>query len=241
MMEAIILAGGLGTRLRAVVPELPKPMAPIDGRPFLAFVLDALVAVGFETVVLAVGHKGEAIREHFGSVYRSLTLRYSVETEPLGTGGAIRFALEQTQAPQVFVLNGDTYLDLDYQAMLGAHLREGANLSVAVQGVPDTGRYGALDIEDGRIKGFFEKGRAGAGMINAGVYLLARNLLDRYRLPSVFSFEADFLMPHVREISPLAFEARGVFIDIGVPDDYLRAQELLGSTLAPHGITGGAR
>lgn len=229
-MEAIILAGGLGTRLRNVIPDLPKPMAPICGRPFLAILLDELISTGFTTITLAVGYRYEAIRDYFRQNYGSLRLNYSVEKKPLGTGGAIRLALEQTTAPQVFVLNGDTHLELDYRAMLRAHLKAGAALTMAVIRVPDAGRYGALDIEQGHIRGFFEKGRSGPGWINGGVYLLSAELLDRYALPRVFSFETNLLTPNVRELKPLAFQTEGTFIDIGIPEDYDRAQDLL----APH-------
>jgi D-glycero-alpha-D-manno-heptose 1-phosphate guanylyltransferase len=226
-VEAIVLAGGLGTRLRSIVADLPKAMAPVNGRPFLAHLLDALVAARFDAAILAVGYKSGQIRKHFGERYRSLLLRYSVETEPLGTGGAMRLAMEHVRTPTVFALNGDTYLELDYGAMLAAHDQAGASLTVAVHAVPDAGRYGALDIDDGRLRGFFEKGRPGPGMINAGAYLLRRELLDRYSLTRAFSFETDFLVPHVKEIKPLAFPTQGIFIDIGVPDDYARAQKIL--------------
>jgi D-glycero-alpha-D-manno-heptose 1-phosphate guanylyltransferase len=237
-MEAIVLAGGFGTRLRSVVSDVPKPMAPVNGRPFLAYVLDQLADAGFETAVLAVGYKNEVIRDHFGRAHGALALRYSTETAPLGTGGAIKLALGQTQSSEVFVLNGDTYLALEYQDMAHMHREAGAELTVAVHAVPDTGRYGALDIEAGRIRGFFEKGRAGRGYINAGVYLMTRSLVDRFPLPRVFSFEADLLTPHIQEINPCAFEASGIFIDIGVPDDYAHAQGLLGSTPTAHRIGG---
>ena len=226
-MEAIVLAGGLGTRLRSIVADQPKAMAPVAGRPFLAFLLDTLIAAGFDLAILAVGYKSEQIREHFGERYRSLPLRYSVEAEPLGTGGAIKLAMAQVGATSVFVLNGDTYLDLDYAAMLVAHTQANATLTVAVHGVPDASRYGALDIDDGRIRGFFEKGCPGPRLINAGVYLLARDLLNRYSLPRAFSFEADFLMPTVKDLKPLAFQTLGIFIDIGVPEDYADAQKIL--------------
>jgi D-glycero-alpha-D-manno-heptose 1-phosphate guanylyltransferase len=226
-MQAIVLAGGLGTRLRGVLPELPKPMAPIKGRPFLAFLLDGLVVAGFDSATLAVGYRHERIRQHFGEHYRNLALRYSMEEEPLGTGGAIRLALGQTTAPQVFVLNGDTYLELDYQAMLAAHMQARAAITLAVRQVPDAGRYGALDILDNRIQGFFEKGRYGPGVINAGVYLLSRDLFDRYDLRPAFSFETDLLVPHASKLKPLAFEVDNLFIDIGIPEDYRRAQSLL--------------
>lgn len=226
-IEAIVLAGGLGTRLRSVVPDLPKPMAPVHGRPFLAAVLDELDAEGFCTAILAVGYRREAIQEHFGNSYKSLRLQYSVEAKPLGTGGAIRLALTETTAPNVFVLNGDTYLELDYRAMLKAQIEADADLTVAVHAVPDAARYGALDIADGYIQGFFEKGRSGPGSINGGVYLMSRNLLDRYTLPAVFSFETDVLMRHVKDLKPLVFHTAGTFIDIGVPEDYTRAEESL--------------
>ena len=226
-MEAIVLAGGLGTRLRSVVADLPKPMAPVAGRPFLAILLDQLSEAGFTRVVLSVGYRHEAIVDHFGSRYRGLQLEYAVETRPLGTGGAMRLALRQVASPAVFVVNGDTFLQLDYAAMLAAHQGEDSRLTIAAQQVPDTSRYGALAIESGRIRGFLEKGRSGPGMINGGVYLLDPSLLQSPELPQSFSFETDLLVPRVREIAPLAFPTDGLFIDIGVPEDYARAQQLL--------------
>lgn len=226
-MEAVILAGGLGTRLRGVIRDLPKPMAPVAGRPFLALLLDRLVAAGFSRAVLSVGYRHQVIRDGFGDHYRGLALDYAVESRPLGTGGAIRLALGQTRSPQVFVINGDTFLELDYRAMLDAHGAADARLSVAAQRVMDTARYGALEIREGRIRGFLEKGRSGPGVINGGVYLLSPDLFDAYPQPGTFSFETDLMVPHVRELAPLAFPCDGLFIDIGVPEDYARAQQLL--------------
>jgi D-glycero-alpha-D-manno-heptose 1-phosphate guanylyltransferase len=226
-MEAIILAGGLGTRLRSIVPDLPKAMAPVGGRPFLACVLDSMAASRFERVILAVGFRSEQIRTHFGDRYGTLPLQYSIEETPLGTGGAIRLALRHASTSPVFVLNGDTYVDLDYAAMWTCHRQEAAQLSIAVHAVPDAGRYGALDIDGGHILGFLEKRRHGPGLINAGVYLLERELLAKHEFPSAFSFESDFLVPNVKALRPLAFRTQGTFIDIGVPEDYARAQRLL--------------
>jgi len=228
-MEAIILAGGLGTRLRSVVADLPKAMAPVAGRPFLEHLLDFLVDAGFASAVLAVGYRADAIRDHFGDRYRGLPLAYSVEGKPLGTGGAIRLAMNQASSPEVFVVNGDTFVDVDFSAMLAAHRGAHARLTIAVHEVPDAARYGALDITGDRVRGFFEKGRAGSGWINAGVYLLARALLDGEVLPTAFSFESDYLVPNVEALQPLAFPTKGLFIDIGVPEDYARAQSLLAS------------
>lgn len=226
MMQAIVLAGGLGTRLRSVVPDLPKPMAPVAGRPFLAWVLDRLVDAGFERAVLAVGYRHAAIRDHFGEAYRGMALRYSVEDAPLGTGGAIRLAAEHISAQPVFVLNGDTYLEFDFQAMLAAHRQSPSSLSVAVCHVPDVSRYGALELEGNHIHGFLEKGRAGPGFINAGVYLLGSEILRQIPAGEPFSFEQQLLVPRVQEFRPLAFVTDGRFIDIGIPEDFERAQRL---------------
>jgi D-glycero-alpha-D-manno-heptose 1-phosphate guanylyltransferase len=226
-MQAVILAGGLGTRLRGVVPDLPKPMAPINGRPFLAWILDQLNDAGFDRAVLAVGYRHEIIRNYFGDRYGDLSLAYSVEDAPLGTGGAIRLAADQITSLPVFVLNGDTYLELDYQAMWTAHQNTQACMSMAVYTVADVSRYGALDIDDGVVCGFLEKGRGGHGLINAGAYILATEILERIPTGEPFSFEQQLLVPMVKEIRPVVFFTDGLFIDIGVPDDYDRVQQLL--------------
>ena len=225
-MQAIVLAGGLGTRLRRVVTDLPKPMAPVAGRPFLAWLLDRLAQAGFEPVVLAVGYRHEVIVQHFGHAYRGMALDYSVEEQPLGTGGAIRLAADRIGAWPVFVLNGDTFLDLDYPAMLDAHLKGGEQMSLAVCRVPDAGRYGALDLRGGHVRGFLERGGGGPGVINAGTYLLSQGVLDRIPRGEPFSFEQQLLVPDVSAIRPAAFATEGLFIDIGVPEDYARAQQL---------------
>lgn len=225
-MQAIVLAGGLGTRLRGVVPDLPKPMAPVAGRPFLAWVLDRLLEAGFDLAVLAVGYRYEAIRDHFGDAYQGLALRYSVEDAPLGTGGAIRLAGAQAERFPVFVLNGDTFLDLDYRAMLAAHATANAAMSVAVCRVHDVSRYGALGLAHGHIEAFLEKGPSGPGYINAGTYLLSRDILERIPADGPYSFEQQLLVPHVVDIRPTAFVTNGLFIDIGVPEDYARAQQM---------------
>jgi len=225
-MEAIVLAGGFGTRLRGVVDYIPKPMAPVQGRPFLAFVLDQLVDAGFKTGIFATGYRHEAIRAYFGEDYRGLALRYSVEREPLGTGGAIRLACAQVTARDVFVLNGDTYLEVDFRAMLDAHASARMELSMAICHVPDVARYGAVELQDGIVQGFREKGRSGPGWINAGTYVLGPELRARLRRQGAFSFEHDLLAPEVKSIRPLAFLASGLFIDIGTPEDYTKLQHI---------------
>jgi D-glycero-alpha-D-manno-heptose 1-phosphate guanylyltransferase len=225
-MEAIVLAGGLGTRLRGVVSDVPKPMAPVHGRPFLSFILDRLADAGFERAVLATGYGHEAVRAHFGERYRGLALRYSIESEPLGTGGAIRLALDHVGAGEAFVLNGDTYLELDFAGMRGAHARSGAMLTLAACRVDDAARYGALELQGDVVRGFAEKGSAGPGWINAGSYVLGPGLRERFPPADAFSFEA-LLARDVASIQPRVFRSPGPFIDIGTPEDYARAEHLL--------------
>lgn len=202
-------------------------MAGVGERPFLAYVLDQLAAAGFASVVLAVGYRHEPIRAYFGASYGGVAVSYSVEAEPLGTGGAIRLACGRVRAADVFVLNGDTYLGLDYRAMLAAHRESKALLTMAVCEVDDVARFGALEVEDGIVRGFREKGRSGTGWINGGTYVLGEEVRARLPRQGAFSFEQQLLVPQVAELRPLAFAASGPFIDIGIPEDYARAAEVL--------------
>lgn len=229
-MEAVVLAGGRGTRLAAVVPDLPKPMAPIAGVPFLSYLLQTLVDNGFTRVVLSIGHRAEAIRSYYGDRFKSLELAYCEEASPLGTGGGIRAAMRVARAERVFVVNGDTLAGVDYRAMLAAHPDD--ELIVALTPVPDVARYGSVGVADGRIAAFREKGSHGPGYINAGVYLMRRELLESLGLPEAFSFEADVLVARRDSVRPAAFPASGYFIDIGMPDDYQRAQTELPQQIA---------
>ncbi len=226
--EAIVLAGGLGTRLRSVVSDIPKAMAPIAGQPFLAYLLQFLEAQGIARVVLAVGYRNDAILDFFGSRHQGLQLLYSVEDEPLGTGGALQRALPHIDGAFAFVLNGDTFLRLNYPAMAATLQQQpDARLIVALRQVPDAGRYGAVKVERGRIQGFTARGTAGPGLINAGCYLVARDIFERYPMPTKFSFEADFLEARVTALRPLAFECDAPFIDIGIPEALAEAQTLI--------------
>jgi len=225
-MEAVVLAGGFGTRLRALVSDVPKPMAPVVGRPFLEIVLRGLARNGFHRVILAVGYMAETISSHFGSAFAGMSLAYQVEESPLGTGGAVRAALCECFEDHAFVFNGDTYLDLEVQQVEAQWRRHGDPIIVA-RAVPDLARYGALLVEGGAVTGFLEKGAVGAGLINAGCYVLPRDILDKYPVGVAFSLEKDFLADSVVSRRFVVFEARGLFIDIGVPEDYRRAQTLL--------------
>lgn len=226
-MEAIILAGGFGTRLREVVPDVPKPMAPIAGRPFLEILLTSLSSKGFTHAILALGYKSDVIIRHLGNHFANMALDYVVEEQALGTGGAVRLALEKATQDHVFVFNGDTYLNLEADKVEQDWLHAPYPKIVGCK-VPDTARYGRLIVEDNRVVGFSEKGASGAGLINAGCYVLPRHELDTFELGQAFSLETNYLAMNVASKRFDLFTTQGKFIDIGVPEDYARAQtELL--------------
>ncbi len=223
-MQAIILAGGFGTRLRSVIADLPKPLAPIHDKPFLAYLLHYLKSQGVTHIVLSVHFMGEKIQDYFKSTFEGLKIDYAIEKEPLGTGGAILHSLNfiDPQKP-VFVLNGDTFLKCDYKKMLQAH--GNSQLTMALRPVPDVSRYGYVIVKNDQVVSFQEKGIQQPGLINAGVYLLQAGLFKEYHLPEVFSFETDFLFKHINELHPRAFIVDDYFIDIGVPEDYEKARQ----------------
>lgn len=229
-MEAMILAGGLGTRLAVRLNGIPKAMASVGGRPFLEILLDRLRRAGCTRVLLAVGYLHAAIKDHFGASYRGMILDYVIEKIPMGTGGAIRAALHCASEQTVLVLNGDTFLDLDYEALLNFHTMEAASLTLAITPQADVSRYGGVILSGNRIVGFEEKGRSGPGWINAGVYALQTNMQWPANLAEKFSFEIDFLAPNLALLNPAAFPVESFFLDVGVPEDLDRAQiELAGS------------
>jgi D-glycero-alpha-D-manno-heptose 1-phosphate guanylyltransferase len=228
-MRAIILAGGLGTRLRGAVPDVPKPLAIVNGEPFLALVMRNLRRNGVDELILSIGHMGEMIREKFGDDFEGAHIRYSEESSPLGTGGALRKAVAMLSGESALALNGDTYLDIDHCAIMRAHLAGGSKLTIALKQVADTARFGKVDVEDGKVISFREKGGGGPGLINAGVYVISPGLFDGFsRLPP-FSFEVDFLPESLPALRPGCYITQGDFIDIGTPEDYERARAFFAS------------
>ncbi len=222
-MTAIILAGGLGTRLRSVLKDVPKCMAPINGIPLLSYILKKLSLSGFNTVILAVGYLKELIIDKYGSNFENMKIQYSIEDEPLGTGGAILKASYLIKDDYFFVLNGDTYFDLDYELMF----TKKSDFLIASKKINDVSRYGRLVIEANIITAFVEKGINGIGYINGGIYLIRKTFLNGFSFPNKFSFEKDFLEKNVNKKKFMALNFDGLFIDIGIPDDYLLAQSLL--------------
>lgn len=231
MLEAIILAGGFGTRLREAVPDLPKPMAPVAGRPFLDILLGNLSKHGFSRIILSVGYMAEKIIMHYGNQFSNLTLTYVVDPQPLGTGGAIQAALACAQADHCFIFNGDTFIDLETDKVED-HWRKNHNPIIIGRQLDDAARYGRLNVHGGRLVGFSEKSGSGPGIVNAGCYVLPRDIFGQRNMGEVFSMEADFLPEAVRRSHIDVFLTDGLFIDIGIPEDLARAQnELAGYCL----------
>ena len=224
-MQAIILAGGFGTRLQSMVSDVPKPMAPVAGKPFLAWLFENLESQGVTEALLCVHHLHGNIREHFGRRFGALALDYVIEKTPLGTGGALRFALKHLDPKEpVFALNGDSMVKLNCRRMMEKHLAQNSRMSMAVWNVDDCSRYSALTIKNGHVAAFELLGKAGQGAISAGFYAVSPHLFEGFDLPEAFSLERDFLAPYAPALQPAAYDGVHYFIDIGIPKDYQVAQ-----------------
>ena len=223
-MEAIILAGGLGTRLRNVVNNLPKPMAPINNRPFLEYILEFLNNQSIYSVILSIGYKAETIQEYFGDNYKNIKLVYNIEKEQLGTGGAIKDSLKYIKNDEVYILNGDTFFNID----LSKIKLEDNLIEIALKEMKEFERYGVVKIdENGYIQNFKEKSYYKEGLINGGIYLLRREIFDNVDLPKKFSFE-EFLENNFKVLQAKGKIFNGYFIDIGIPEDYEKAKRYFG-------------
>ena len=223
-MKAIILCGGLGTRLGSLTKDIPKPLLNVAGRPFISYVLDRLAKAGINGFVLAVGFQWSKLHDYIGDEWNSVPVHYSVEAEPLGTGGAIKKALSNMDVDEVIVVNGDTLFDINIQKFLHFAIANQSMACIALRKVEDCSRYGSVTVNaQGRIMSFGEKDLNGEGFINGGVYYLRYNALDSIAV-NAFSFETAFLeLKYPKEpIFGMAFD--DYFIDIGVPADLHRAQ-----------------
>lgn len=226
--EAIILAGGLGTRLQQAVPELPKCLAPVNGYPFIQYVVNHLVNQGIEKIILSLGYRSEQVIEYFDNHTQAVPVVYSVENEPLGTGGGIQLALRHTLQYQALVVNGDTLCRADVQQLAGEHEFSGAVCTLSLKPMQQFSRYGSVSLEpDGRVSSFHEKKYCEEGLINTGVYLLDVTRFTELNLPEKCSFEKDFLERYCTDGLIYGFVQEEYFIDIGIPEDYERAQKEL--------------
>lgn len=223
--EAIILAGGKGSRLKSVVSDVPKPMALISNKPFLEYLLNYLMTQGIQKVVFSVGYKAQVVSDYFGEKYKGICLDYEVEKEPLGTGGAIALAMNKISGDSVYVLNGDTLSKTSLKEMSIQHVENGSDVTIATKFISNSTRYGTLNIEGGRVTRFLEK-KESSGFINTGVYLFSKNWFNRVKPnQNRFSLERDILEKELEKSSVYAFLSEGYFIDIGIPEDYQRAQD----------------
>lgn len=226
--SAIILAGGFGTRLQSVVSDRPKPMADINGRPFLQYLLDFLNLQGINDCILSVGYKWESIRDYFGSAYQSINITYSVEENPLGTGGAIARAMDHVAGDECFVFNGDTFFAIKLSDFYLQHQRQEAALSLALKTMNDFDRYGVVVTDaSGRVTSFEEKKFYQQGNINGGIYLLNKQLFQGLDLPEKFSFEKDLMEVFHARLAVYGVVFNDYFIDIGIPEDYERSKHEL--------------
>jgi D-glycero-alpha-D-manno-heptose 1-phosphate guanylyltransferase len=237
-LTALILAGGQGTRLRAAVPDRPKVLAPVLGRPFIAYVLNLLDAAGVRRALFLTGYGADDVQTTIGARYRGLELSYLREPEPLGTGGALRQALDRRDQARFLVLNGDSYCGVDLGKLAAFHRRSQGEMSMVVTRVPDTSRFGQVQyatLGRNRISGFIEKGSAaGSGWINAGIYVVERPLLTKITRGQNSSLERDWLPRWLKTQTLLAYPTRAPLCDIGTPESY-KAAAIFFAQLPPGG------
>jgi len=225
---AIILAGGMGTRLKTIISDLPKPMAPIMNVPFLTYQLNYLKHFGIKKVIFSVGYLSEKIIAHYNQSFENISIEYSIEKNPLGTGGGIRMAMSNLNEDLVLILNGDSFFDLDLEQFYNLHLEQKSDFSLALRYVNNSERYGNIEFNSSnQITSFIEKNQLNqSGYINAGVYILSKKLYLQNTKPNInFSIEKDFFEKQLNQLIIKGFEFKNYFIDIGIPEDYLKAQD----------------
>jgi D-glycero-alpha-D-manno-heptose 1-phosphate guanylyltransferase len=226
--ECIILAGGLGTRLRSAVPDLPKCMAPVAGRPFLSFVIGKLQQQGVEQFIFSLGYKHEAIQAFLEQEYAALPKQYVIEKEPLGTGGGIQLACRQATESNVLIVNGDTLFDIQVPQLAAFHHQQQSHCTLALKPMQRFDRYGVVELkENGAIKSFKEKQFYESGLINGGIYAVQVAALLHEGLPEKFSFEKDYLEKFYTQRPMYGVVQDAYFIDIGIPEDYEKANREL--------------
>jgi len=226
--EAIILAGGLGTRLRSVVADLPKCMATVAGKPFLFYVIEHLLRQGVNKFIFSLGYKSNMIIDYVNEQYPMLSKQYSIEEEPLGTGGAIRLACNLTTEKNVLIVNGDTLFNIDVEKLMATHQHANADCTLALKPMKDFDRYGVVELnKDLCIVSFKEKQHYESGLINGGIYVLHVNAFIQEALPQKFSFEKEYLEAYFDKRKMCGDIQEVYFIDIGIPEDFEKAQEEL--------------
>jgi D-glycero-alpha-D-manno-heptose 1-phosphate guanylyltransferase len=226
-MEVIILAGGRGTRLQGIVDDLPKPMAPVNGKPFLSYVLAWLSKFPISKIIISTGYRSQAVSDYFGASFSGIDIDYAVEETALGTGGAIMLAIKKANDSDVAVINGDTFFPVDIDKLFRFHAGGNKSLTIALKPMQDFSRYGSVECGGGSIIKFNEKSYCAGGLINGGIYVIKKSFMHSLNLPGVFSFEKDLLekQASASNLSYMIFD--DAFIDIGTPEDYYRAAHIL--------------
>lgn len=223
--EAIVLAGGYGTRLRSVIKDVPKSLAPVAGKPFLAYLLDHAKKEGIAKFTFALGYKSEQIESFVNQYLAEGSYSFSIEAEPLGTGGAIYKACKNITSADTMVLNADTFFGISFSRIAGIHENRKADCTLALKPMVAFDRYGSVIINDDMVvTGFSEKKFHARGLINGGVYALRASNFLQTSFPAVFSFEKDYLEKGYPGHQVIGVISDSYFIDIGIPDDYHRAQ-----------------
>lgn len=227
-IDSIILAGGLGTRLRSVVSDRPKVLAPIGNKTLLDHVMDHLFSHGLHSIILSVGYMKEKIREHIERQIfpESITISFSEEEYPLGTGGAIKKALALASSDIVLILNGDTFFPIDYRRLFESHLLMNADITIGLRQIENVSQSGSVIADtEGKIIGFNEKtGENKKGVMSGGAYLFRKNIFDNFNLPDAFSIEKDFFEKHIHSVKARGLIFDDYFIDIGIPENYQKAK-----------------
>jgi D-glycero-alpha-D-manno-heptose 1-phosphate guanylyltransferase len=225
-MQAIILAGGFGTRLQTVVKEVPKPLAPISGKPFLFWLITYLQQQGVTNFIFSLGYLHQQVENFLKQEFPNLNYSCVVEKEPLGTGGAIKYCLEETIEKDVIIINGDTFFNLNIKDFVRFYQDTDSDCSIALTPMQNFDRYGSVTLDNHKnVLEFNEKKYCKEGLINTGILLLNRQafLNKTEHLPQNFSYEKDFLEPNISQIKVTGYIAAGYFIDIGIPEDYYKA------------------
>ena len=227
LKEAIILAGGFGTRLKDVTGDTPKPMALINNRPFLEYQLSFLDSWGVNHVILSLGYKADIIKNYFGDKFKNIELTYSIEKEPLGTGGAIKLAFSEIRGHAAFALNGDTLFDVNLKRLTDCMRIRNSKFCIALRYSWEPDRYGSVELDkNAMIVKFYEKGKDGdENLINGGLYAINKDYFLNLDLPDKFSVEKDFFEKYYKTEQLFGFRCHSYFIDIGIPSDFQKAQD----------------
>ncbi len=218
---AVILAGGLGTRLKSVSGDTPKPLMPINNKVFLDYLIDNLRKHNINDIYLCISYNFEK----FTYYYKNNDLKFIIEDNPLGTGGAIKLAFQEVNQKNILVLNGDTFFDINFNDFIKNHFKSKADISLATKKMEKPYRYGTVDVNGNRVLKFNEKKEIDKGIINCGIYILNSNINKFFPKEDKFSFEKDILEKHTSELNIVQQLSDGYFIDIGIPEDYVRATE----------------